>query len=278
MRQLSTIADLRGFTRAAPRPLGLVPTMGALHAGHMALVGAAQGECASVVAAIFVNPTQFGPTEDLARYPRPLADDLGLLEAAGVAAAFVPSVDEMYPAGAATTTVQVGGPALPLEGEARPGHFDGVATVVAKLLLQASPDRVYFGQKDGQQLAVVRRLVDDLDIPVTVVSVPTVREADGLAVSSRNAYLSAEQRAAAPAVFRALPAARDRFRAGARARAELEAGCRALLEREPLIDAIDYVAAVDPDTMEAWAGSGVAMLAAAVRMGEVRLIDNVLLE
>ncbi len=285
MRQLSTIADLRGFTRAAPRPLGLVPTMGALHAGHMALVGAARGECASVVAAIFVNPTQFGPTEDLAQYPRPLSEDLGLLEAAGVAAAFVPSVDEMYPAGAATT-VRVGGPALPLEGEARPGHFDGVATVVAKLLLQASPDRAYFGQKDGQQLAVVRRLVADLDIPVTVVSVPTVREADGLAVSSRNAYLSAERRAAAPAVFRALSAARDRFHvragvpagAGTRARAELEAGCRALLEREPLIDAIDYVAAVDPDTMEAWAGSGVAMLAAAVRMGEVRLIDNVLLE
>ena len=195
MRQLSTIADLRGFTRAAPRPLGLVPTMGALHAGHMALVGAARGECASVVAAIFVNPTQFGPTEDLAQYPRPLSEDLGLLEAAGVAAAFVPSVDEMYPAGAATT-VRVGGPALPLEGEARPGHFDGVATVVTKLLLQASPDRAYFGQKDGQQLAVVRRLVADLGIPVTVVSVPTVREADGLAVSSRNAYLSPEQRAA----------------------------------------------------------------------------------
>ena len=278
MRQLSTIADLRGFTRAAPRPLGLVPTMGALHAGHLALVRAAQGECASVVAAIFVNPTQFGPAEDLARYPRPLAEDLGLLEAAGVAAAFVPSVDEMYPAGAATTTVQVGGPALPLEGQARPGHFDGVATVVAKLLLQAGPDRAYFGQKDGQQLAVVRRLVADLDIPVTVVSVPTVREADGLAVSSRNAYLSAEQRAAAPALYRALSAGRDRFRAGAQVPAELEAGCRALLEREPLIDAIDYVAAVDPDTMEPWAGPGVAMLAAAVRMGEVRLIDNVLLE
>ena len=277
MLQLSTIAGLRDFTRAAPRPLGLVPTMGALHAGHLALAAAAQAECASVVATIFVNPTQFGPAEDLARYPRPLADDLAALEAAGVAAAFVPSVEEMFPAGAATT-VHVEGPALPLEGEARPGHFDGVATVVAKLLSQAGPDRAYFGQKDGQQLAVVRRLAADLDMPVAVVAVPTVREADGLAVSSRNRYLSAEQREAAPALYRALAATRDRFRAGAQARAELEAGCRALLAQQPLIDAVDYVAAVDPDTMEPWAGAGVAMLAAAVRMGGVRLIDNVLME
>ncbi|MCH8198886.1 MAG: pantoate--beta-alanine ligase [Chloroflexi bacterium] len=277
MLQLSTIAGLRDFTRAAPRPLGLVPTMGALHAGHLALVAAAQAECASVVATIFVNPTQFGPAEDLARYPRPLTEDLAALEAAGVAAAFVPSVEEMFPAGAATT-VHVDGPALPLEGEARPGHFDGVATVVAKLLLQAGPDRAYFGQKDGQQLAVVRRLAADLDMPVAIVAVPTVREADGLAVSSRNAYLSAEQREAAPALYRALAATRDRFRAGAQARAELEAGCRALLAQQPLIDAVDYVAAVDPDTMEPWAGAGAAMLAAAVRMGGVRLIDNVLME
>ncbi len=281
MRELTTVAGLRSFARGAPRPLGLVPTMGALHAGHLGLVAAARGECASVVASIFVNPTQFGPAEDLARYPRPLAEDLALLEAAGVAAAFVPSVEEMYPAGLATT-VHVDGPALPLEGVARPGHFDGVATVVTKLLVQAGPDRVYFGQKDGQQLAVVRRLAADLDIPVNVVAVPTVREADGLAVSSRNAYLSAEQRAAAPAVYRALAATRARMSAGAqappRARSQLEAGCRALLERESLIDAVDYVAAVDPDTMEPWAGSGVGMLAVAVRMGDVRLIDNVLLE
>ncbi len=277
MHQLSTVADLRAFTRDAPRPLGLVPTMGALHAGHLALVAAAQSECASVVATIFVNPTQFGAADDLARYPRPLAEDLTALEAAGVAAAFVPSVEEMFPAGSATT-VHLDGPALPLEGQARPGHFDGVATVVAKLLLQAGPHRAYFGQKDGQQLAVVRRLAADLDIPVTVVAVPTVREADGLAVSSRNAYLSAEQRAAAPALYRALAATRDRFRAGAQAPADLEAGCRALLTREPLIDAVDYVAVVDPGTMEPWAGSGPVMLAAAVRIGDVRLIDNVLLE
>ena len=285
MRQLSTIADLRGFTSGAPRPLGLVPTMGALHAGHMALVAAAREECASVVATIFVNPAQFGPAEDLARYPRPLSEDLSMLEAAGVSAAFVPPVEEMFPAGSATT-VHVGAPARPLEGEARPGHFDGVATVVAKLLLQVGPERAYFGQKDAQQLAVVRRLVADLDIPVSIVAVPTVREADGLAVSTRNAYLSPEQRAAAPAVYRALAAARDWFRigagvpvgAGTQVRAQLEAGCRERLAREPLIDAIDYVAVVDPETMAPWAGPGAAMLAVAVRMGGVRLIDNVLLE
>ena len=290
MRQLSTIADLRGFTSGAPRPLGLVPTMGALHAGHMALVAAAREECASVVATIFVNPAQFGPAEDLARYPRPLSEDLSMLEAAGVSAAFVPPVEEMFPAGSATT-VHVGAPARPLEGEARPGHFDGVATVVARLLLQVGPERAYFGQKDAQQLAVVRRLVADLDIPVSIVAVPTVREADGLAVSTRNAYLSPEQRAAAPAVYRALAAARDRFRigagtigagtpagAGTQVRAQLEAGCRERLAREPLIDAIDYVAVVDPETMAPWAGPGAAMLAVAVRMGGVRLIDNVLLE
>ena len=277
VRQLSTVAELRAFTRDAPRPLGLVPTMGALHPGHKALVAAARAECASVVATIFVNPAQFGPSEDLARYPRPLTSDLAQLEEAGVDGAFTPTVDEMYPEGF-DKPARVGGPALPLEGEVRPGHFDGVAMVVTKLLSQAGPDRAYFGQKDGQQLAVVRRLAADLDAPVTIVAVPTVREADGLAVSSRNAYLSAEERAAAPALYRALAAARDRFRAGVHDRDDLESGCRALLEREPGIDAVDYVAAVDPDTMEPWAGAGIAMLAAAVRMGEVRLIDNVLLE
>ena len=277
MRQLSTVAELRSFVRDAPRPLGLVPTMGALHAGHLSLVDRARAECATVVATIFVNPAQFGPAEDLDRYPRPLQHDLAALERAGVDVAFVPSVDEMYGDGDATK-VRVGGPALPFEGEARPGHFDGVATVVTKLLMQSAPDRAYFGRKDGQQLAVVRRLVADLHIPVEVVAVPTVREPDGLAVSSRNVYLSPEQRAAAPAVYRALAATRDRFRAGTQARETLESGCRALLESEPRIDAVDYVAVVDPDTMEPWGGKAPAMLAVAVRMGDVRLIDNVLME
>ena len=276
MRQAGTVAALRSALREAPRPVGLVPTMGALHDGHLALVRAARDECATVVATIFVNPTQFGPGEDLERYPRSLAADLALLEREGVDCVFTPSVDDMYPAGFATT-VHLDGPALPLEGAARPGHFDGVATVVAKLLLQSLPERAYFGRKDGQQTAVVRRLARDLDIPTEVVVVPTVREADGLAMSSRNAYLSPEERAAAPVVFRALSAARDRFRAGQQDVAALEMTARRMVEASPLAS-VEYVAVVDPDTMAPWSGRGPCMLAAAVRIGTVRLIDNVVLD
>ena len=222
------------------------------------------------------NPTQFGPTEDLDRYPRSLPADLALLEREGVDCVFTPLVEEMYPAGF-VTTVHLEGPALPLEGAARPGHFDGVATVVAKLLLQSLPERAYLGRKDGQQAAVVRRLVRDLDIPTEIVVVPTVREADGLAMSSRNAYLSPEERAAAPVVFRALSAARDRFRAGQQDVAALEEAARRMMEASPLAS-VEYVAGVDPDTMEPWVGSGSCMLAAAVRIGSVRLIDNVILD
>ncbi|MYB84800.1 MAG: pantoate--beta-alanine ligase, partial [Chloroflexi bacterium] len=275
MRQVETVAALRAALRDAPRPVGLVPTMGALHDGHLALVRAARSECATVAATIFVNPTQFGPNEDLDRYPRSLAADLALLEREGADCVFTPSVDEMYPAGF-TTTVHMDGPALPLEGAARPGHFAGVATVVAKLLLQSLPDRAYLGRKDGQQMAVVRRLVRDLDIPVEIVAVPTVREADGLAMSSRNAYLTPEQRAAAPVVFRALSASRDRFRAGQQDVAALEDAARRMIEASPLAS-VEYVAGVDPDTMAPWGGLGPCMLAAAVRIGSVRLIDNVIL-
>ena len=276
MREVETVAALRAALRDAPRPLGLVPTMGALHDGHLALVRVAREECATVAATIFVNPTQFGPNEDLDRYPRSLATDLAMLEGEGVDCVFTPSVDEMYPAGF-TTVVHLDGPALPLEGAARPGHFDGVATVVAKLLLQSLPDRAYLGRKDGQQTAVVRRLVRDLDIPTEIVLVPTVREADGLAMSSRNAYLTPEQRAAAPVVFRALLASRDRFRAGQQDMAALEDAARRMIEASPLAS-VEYVAGVDPDTMEPWAGGGPCMLAAAVRIGSVRLIDNVILD
>ena len=277
MQLVSTVAKLRECLRELPRPLGLVPTMGALHAGHMALVEDAKRDCAAVVASIFVNPRQFGPAEDLARYPRTIESDLAQLEQAGVDVAFTPSVGEMYGEGFATT-VSVAGPALPLDGAVRPGHFDGVATVVAKLLVQSLPDRAYFGQKDGQQVAVVRRLARDLDIPVEVVVVPTVREPDGLAMSSRNAYLTPEQRAAAPVLFRALSAARDRFRAGMQDAAKLEATCRTFLVSEKLVQAVDYVAAVDPENMGPWQGRGPCMLAAAVRIGGVRLIDNVILD
>ena len=276
MQQVETVAALRAALRDAPRPVGLVPTMGALHDGHLALVRAARNECTTVAATIFVNPTQFGPNEDLDRYPRSLAADLELLEREGVDCVFTPSVGEMYPDGF-VTTVHLEGPALPLEGAARPGHFDGVATVVAKLLLQSLPDRAYLGRKDGQQTAVVRRLVRDLDIPTEIVIVPTVREPDGLAMSSRNAYLSPEQRSAAPVVFRALSAARDRFRAGQQDVAGLEDAARRMIEASPLAS-VEYVAGVDPDTMEPWGGRGPCMLAAAVRIGTVRLIDNVILD
>jgi pantoate--beta-alanine ligase len=251
--------------------------MGALHAGHMSLVAQARADCSTVVATIFVNPKQFGPGEDLDRYPRPIAQDMALLEDAGVDVTFAPSVEEMYRAGSATT-VHVDGPALPLEGEARAGHFDGVATAVAKLLLQAAPDRAYFGQKDAQQAAVIRRLVSDLDIPVRLEILPTVREDDGLAVSSRNAYLSKPQRQAAPSLYRALAATRDRFRSGLQDTAKLESGCRAMLAAEPLIGGIDYVAVVDGETMLPWDGAGPCLLVAAIRIGGVRLIDNVVMD
>jgi pantoate--beta-alanine ligase len=277
MERLTTVQGLRAYVHGATRPLGLVPTMGALHAGHMSLVNSARADCTTLLATIFVNPKQFGPTEDFSRYPRPVDADLAKLSAAGVDAVYIPSVDEMY-AESFATTVAVAGPALPLEGEARPGHLDGVSTVVTKLLIQSLPDRVYLGQKDGQQSAVVRRLVTDLDMPVEVVVLPTVREADGLAVSSRNAYMTLEQRTAASVIYRALAATRDKFRAGGQDRAELEASCLALLNLEPLIETVDYVAVVNADSMRPWGGNGPCMLAVAVRIGDVRLIDNVVMD
>jgi pantoate--beta-alanine ligase len=201
-----TVAEARAALAALPRPLGLVPTMGALHGGHLSLVAAARERCAAVAASIFVNPTQFGPDEDFARYPRDEARDLSLFQEAGVAAVFTPGDDEMYPSGFATT-VHLGGPLTEsLEGASRPGHFDGVALVVAKLLAIVGPDVLFLGEKDAQQLAVLRRLARDLDLPVEVVGVPTMREPDGLAMSSRNAYLTADERAVAPDLYRALRA------------------------------------------------------------------------
>jgi pantoate--beta-alanine ligase len=277
MLRVATVGGLREAVAALPRPVGLVTTMGALHEGHLSLVRQARADNASVVATIFVNPAQFGPGEDLDRYPRPLARDLELFEGERVDVVFTPELDEIYGAGFATT-VHVEGPGLGLEGTARPGHFDGVATVVTKLLLEAQADVAYFGRKDAQQAAVVRRLVRDLDIPVRVAVLPTVREPDGLAVSSRNGYLTAEQREAAPVLFQALSAMRDRYHSGMQDAAKLEAGCRALLAAAAPIDAVEYVALVDGDTFAPWSGSGPCLMAAAVRMGEVRLIDNVVLD
>ena len=202
----STVAEFRRGRGGAAAPVGFVPTMGYLHEGHLALVEAARGECETVAASIFVNPTQFGPNEDFERYPRDEARDLELLEAAGVDLVLLPAVDEIYPPGDATR-VRVEGITALLEGERRPGHFEGVTTVVAKLFAIVQPDRAYFGEKDGQQLRVIERMTRDLRLPIEIVACPTVREPDGLARSSRNVYLSAEERAQAPALHAGLAAA-----------------------------------------------------------------------
>ena len=232
-----------------------------------------------MAASIFVNPTQFGPQEDFGRYPRRLARDLELLAAQGADLAFVPPPSEMYPDGF-DTWIEPGAVADGMEGAARPGHFRGVATVVAKLFGIARPDRAYFGQKDGQQAAVIRKMAADLNLGVDIITMPTIREPDGLALSSRNAYLTPEQRAAAPVVYRALRAAESLWQAGERDAGRLRAAALALLEGEPLVASVDYVSVVDADTMTAVADGGAAprvMVATAARVGAVRLIDNVVL-
>jgi pantoate--beta-alanine ligase len=254
----------------------MVPTMGALHEGHLALVRRARAECDAVAVSIFVNPTQFGPNEDLNRYPRPLERDLELLRKEHVDLVFLPSVGEMYPPGGATT-VAPGPLAKRLEGRTRPGHFRGVATVVTKLLSIVGPDRAYFGEKDGQQLRVIQSLVRDLCLPVQIVPVPTVREVDGLALSSRNVYLSAEERQAATVLWRALHEARAAWLAGERRANALRRAMRATIDKEPLAVA-DYVSVADPSTLrELAAVQGDALASLAVRIGGVHLIDNLLL-
>ncbi len=275
MQVLSTIAALRAARRGIGT-LGLVPTMGFLHRGHLSLVERACAECGAAAASIFVNPAQFGPHEDLGRYPRDLPRDLRLLEQAGASLAFVPDAGEIYPPGFATR-IDVGAVAEPLEGAARPGHFSGVATVVAKLLNIVQPDRAYFGQKDAQQVAVIRRMVRDLDIPVEVVVGDTVRDPDGLALSSRNTYLTPGQRARAPALHRALRSAEALFAAGERRAAVLRTAVHAALGADAELS-VDYVGVSDPDTMEEIERVGSrALVSLAVRLGRTRLIDNVVL-
>jgi pantoate--beta-alanine ligase len=250
--------------------------MGALHSGHRALLDCLRSECASAVCSIFVNPTQFGPGEDLARYPRPLEADLALCQAAGVDAVFLPGADEMYPPGA-FTVISVTGLEGVLEGAARPGHFSGVATVVAKLLNIVQPQRAYFGEKDYQQLCVIRRLAADLNLPVEIVACPTVREADGLALSSRNTYLSADERAAAPYLHEALLAVRHTYLSGERDPAQLVAAGVALLRRSRRASfELDYLALADSATLAgpSQAHDGCRVLIAA-RLGTTRLIDNI---
>jgi pantoate--beta-alanine ligase len=279
VREVASSAELRSVTdaaRAGGAGVGFVPTMGALHAGHRSLLARARRENQFVVASVFVNPLQFGPAEDLAAYPRDRGADLAVLATAGVDLAFLPRDEEMWPA-PPEVRLQVGGLGNRLEGLVRPGHLDGVATVVAKLLHLVGPARAYFGQKDAQQLAVIRRMAVDLAFPNQIVACPTVREPDGLAVSSRNAYLSPEERLRAAVLSRALWAGQAAFAAGERDPATVESAAAEVLEGAGGVEP-DYLALVDPDSFEpAKQAEPGQVLATAARVGRTRLIDNVIL-
>jgi pantoate--beta-alanine ligase len=272
----TTLEELWQALRLLERPLGLVPTMGYLHEGHISLARRARQECSSVAASIFVNPTQFGPNEDLSRYPRNLEGDLKLLEAAGTDLVWAPTPEVMYPPGY-QTWVTVETLTTPLEGAMRPGHFRGVTTIVAKLFNAIRPEKAYFGQKDAQQAAVIRQMTRDLSYPTEIVVCPTVREADGLAMSSRNTYLSPEERRAATVLFRALTAAQSAYQAGQRDAETLRRLMRETIATEPLAR-LQYVSCADYDTLqELETVNGKALLSMAVFIGETRLIDNVVL-
>ncbi|MFZ1139530.1 MAG: pantoate--beta-alanine ligase [Candidatus Sulfotelmatobacter sp.] len=275
----TTIHEMRTASRAvrsAGKRLGFVPTMGALHEGHMSLVRAARASCDVVAASIFVNPTQFGPNEDLAKYPRSFECDRELLEREGVEVLFAPSVEEMYPAGA-VTWVTVEGLSGKLDGRSRPGHFRGVTTVVAKLFHVIEPDTAFFGQKDAAQVAIIRRMVRDLNLPVEIVVCPIVREPDGLAMSSRNAYLDPEQRKRALLLHGSLLHVQRLVDAGEREAAKLVVAGREAFAAEGSVR-LDYFELVDPDTLDPVEDiSGGALAAVAAFVGSTRLIDNILL-
>ena len=273
LRIVRTRAELRDALADAPRPVGLVPTMGWLHDGHRALIERARSDNATTVVSIFVNPRQFGDPADLEKYPRSEARDLAICTEEGVDLVFAPSVEEVYPPGF-DTSIQVGAVAEPLEGAARPGHFDGVATVVAILFDLVGAERAYFGQKDAQQLLVIRRMALDLALPTEVIGCPTVREPDGLAMSSRNVHLSPEERTAAPVLRRALLAARSMHGRGERSAEALRSEMRRVLAEEPLANT-EYVSIANGSTLEELeAVTGPALLSMAVRFGATRLIDN----
>ena len=275
---VQTIQEVRANIAAARKrglTIGLVPTMGALHAGHGALKRRARAETGYVVATIFVNPTQFDRPDDFQKYPRDLDTDVAFCDRLGVDAVFAPDATEMYP-GEVLTSVAVSGLCTRLEGEFRPGHFRGVATVVAKLFNIVPADRAYFGEKDAQQLAVIQKMVADLNFPVTIVPVPTVREPDGLAMSSRNQRLTPEQRRAAPVLYQALCEGERLIRSGVRSAAEIKQAAMARMSRNPAFR-IQYLEAVDPATFQpVEIVTGDVRIVAAVWMGDVRLIDNVL--
>lgn len=280
MQILRTVHELRAWSRAARcagNTVGLVPTMGALHAGHASLIRAARQRCQTVAVSLFVNPTQFGPNEDFARYPRTFDADCALAQSLGADVVFAPSVEEMYPDGA-QTFVEVEQISDRLDGQSRPGHFRGVATVVAKLFLAAEPDYGFFGQKDAAQVAVLRRMIADLRMSLELVVCPIVREADGLALSSRNTYLSPEQRKQALVLSRSLEAVEQLVAAGERNAEKLIAAARAVFAQEPAVR-IDYVTLIDWATLEpvdtAVPGT---LFAVAAWVGETRLIDNTILQ
>ena len=276
MHVTRTIADFRAWRASAAGTLGVVPTMGYLHEGHLSLVRAARRENARTAVTIFVNPTQFAPNEDLTCYPRDEARDLALLEAEGVDSVFIPSVDEIYAADF-STYVTVERLTDRLEGASRPAHFRGVTTVVLKLFQIAQPDRAYFGRKDAQQLAVVRRMARDLDVPVEIVGMPIVREPDGLAMSSRNVNLTPEQRRAALVLSKSLRLAESLFSSGQRAAGEIRASMQSLIAAEPLAS-VDYISVADAESLdELTTIDRPTLVSIAARFGATRLIDNTVL-
>ena len=278
MEVLDTVRSFREARGKVAESLGLVPTMGSLHEGHLTLVRRARSENDVAVVSIFVNPSQFGPREDLGSYPRDMDTDLSLLRNEGVDLVFAPTPEEMYPPGF-DAWIEVEKTSEVLEGAVRPGHFRGVATVVAKLFNIIRPHSAYFGRKDGQQLAVISRMVKDLDMDVEIVAVPTVREEDGLAMSSRNVYLTPDERRAAPVIYNALNRAVDLWRQGETRCDALRAEMKAVLDSDPLVSSIDYVSVADSVTLEELDETAPqAMVSTAVRIGKARLVDNVLLE
>jgi len=274
MKIVKTIADFKKLRPKLTAPLGFIPTMGYLHEGHLVLVRQARAENSSVAVSIFVNPTQFGPHEDFKQYPHHPERDLALLEKEGVDIIFMPPAEEMYPPGF-NSWVEVGKLAEKLEGAARPGHFRGVATVVAKLFNIVRPDRAYFGQKDAQQLLVIKKMAADLDMGIEVVAVPTVREPDGLAMSSRNTYLSVEERKQAVVLYQALTLAQRLYADGEKDAEAISRQMTALIGQQPLAD-IEYISIADAETLdELDKVKPPALISMAVRFGKTRLIDNV---